>query len=142
MDDGILDIRLLPAWSPSSVREELASALDKADFLQGAVAYWTIDGRMSGDLLVKSLRHRDAFVCVDLHIPTDVDALAALTRDGGNVRWYFEDITTYYGYERKEPPYLVHSKMLLFWLREHHTPRALRPPRGGSQADSGRRPKS
>ena len=39
MADDILDIRLLPAWSPSSVKAELRAALGRAQLLQASVAY-------------------------------------------------------------------------------------------------------
>ena len=38
MDDDILDIKLLPAWSPSSVKTELRSALGRAQLLQASIA--------------------------------------------------------------------------------------------------------
>jgi hypothetical protein len=48
-------------------------------------------------------------------MPTDIDNLAALVRDGAHVRLYCEDITTYRADGKKEPPFLLHTKMLLFW---------------------------
>ena len=52
---------------------------------------------------------------MDLHPPTDVDALAALAAQGARVHVYYEDIPTYTDRGRKEPPALLHAKMLLFW---------------------------
>ncbi len=118
MDEDILDIRLLPAWSPSSVKGELRAALGRAHLLQASIAYWTISDRLFGPLLTKPLSDPSGFLCVDLHLPTDIEALATLVRQGARVRWYCEDITTYSDLGRKEPPCLLHSKMLLFWSKD------------------------
>lgn len=115
MDAGILDIALLPAWSPSSVREALTAALSRSTRLQAGIGYWTIDPALLGPGLVQALQHESGFACVDLHPPTEVEALATLARQGGRVQVYYEDIPTYTDQGRKEPPCLLHAKMLLFW---------------------------
>ena len=71
--------------------------------------------RCSAPHLARTLQHEHGFVCVDLHPPTDVDALAALAAQGARVHVYYEDIPTYTDRGRKEPPALLHAKMLLFW---------------------------
>ena len=118
MDDDILDVKLLPAWSPSGVKTELRSALKHSQLLQASVAYWTVSDRIFGPLLSRPLSDASGFVCVDLHLPTDIDALATLAQRGAHVRWYCEDITTYTDSGRKEPPCLLHAKMLLFWSND------------------------
>ena len=115
MDDDILDIKLLPAWSPSGVKTELQSALKRSQLLQASVAYWTVSDHIFGPLLSRPLSNDSGFVCVDLHLPTDIDALATLAQRGAHVRWYCENITTYADSGRKGPPCLLHAKMLLFW---------------------------
>lgn len=115
MDDGILDIALLPAWSPSSVRTALTAALSRATRLQAGIGYWTIDHSLLGPDLVRAIQHEHGFVTVDLHPPTEVDTLAAMARLGARVHVYYEDIPTYTDQGRKEPPTLLHAKMLLFW---------------------------
>ncbi len=115
MDAGILDIALLPAWSPPSVREALTAALSRATRLQAGIGYWTIDHALLGPDLVRAIQHEHGFVTVDLHPPTEVDALAAMVRLGARVHVYYEDIPTYTDQGRKEPPTLLHAKMLLFW---------------------------
>lgn len=118
MDDGILDIALLPAWSPSSVKAALTAALSRATRLQAGIGYWTIDSALLGPDLVRAIQHESGFVCVDLHPPTEVDALAAMATQGGRVHVYYEDIPTYTDQSRKEPPALLHAKMLLFWSKD------------------------
>ncbi len=118
MLEGILDIRLLPPWSPSSVQADLMAALSRADLLQAGIGFWTIGDELLGPDLARALGHEHGFVCVDLHSPTDVDALAAVANQGAHVRTYYEDIPTYTDTGRKEPPCLLHAKMLLFWSRD------------------------
>jgi hypothetical protein len=50
-------------------------------------------------------------------VPTEVDALAGIAKQGAHVCIYYEDIPTYIQ-GRKEPPCLLHSKMLLFWAKD------------------------
>jgi hypothetical protein len=118
MDDGILDVSLLPAWSPSSVKAALMAALSRSTLLQAGIGYWTIDGGLLGPDLVRSIQDESGFICVDLHPPTEVDALAAMAIQGGHVHVYYEDIPTYTDQGRKEPPCLLHAKMLLFWSKD------------------------
>ena len=118
MNDGILDVALLPAWSTPSVREALTAALSRSARLQAGIGYWTIDPALLGPGLGQALQHQGGFACVDLHPPTEVEALAALARQGGRVYVYYEDIPTYTDQGRKEPPCLLHAKMLLFWAND------------------------
>lgn len=118
MDDGILDVSLLPTWSPSSVKAALTAALSRSTLLQAGIGYWTIDGALLGPDLVRATQNESGFICVDLHPPTEVDALAALANQGAHVHVYYEDIPTYTDQGRKEPPCLLHAKMLLFWSKD------------------------
>jgi hypothetical protein len=115
MDDGILSVRLCPEWDSPNIRSALEASLSKFTLLQGAVAYWTVSDPLLNNRISPALRHDSGFICVDLHLPTDVDALASLARSGANVSLFCEDITTYSESGRKDPPYLLHPKMLLFW---------------------------
>ena len=107
------DIRLVPTWSSSSVTTALMAALSRAVHLQAGVWQWTISDALLGDDLAKRLREDHGFVCVDLHLPTDVDALADLAARGAQVRIHHESIRTHTAHGRQEPPQLLHSKMLL-----------------------------
>lgn len=118
MDEGILDVQLLPVWSPSSVKTELIAALSKSTLLQAGIGYWTVRDALFGPHLTRALRDDSGFVCVDLYPPTDVDALASLVSQGSHLYVYYEDIPTYTDQGRKEPPCLLHSKMLLFWSKD------------------------
>jgi len=118
MLEGILDIRLLPPWSPSSVKADLVAALSRAHHLQAGIGYWTIDDALFGPDLARTLCEDSGFACVDLHAPTDVDALASLALQGAHLRIYYEDIPTYTDAGRKEPACLLHSKMLVLWAKD------------------------
>lgn len=114
IENGISDIRLIPEWDSPSIEEPLQHLLCTSDFLQAAVAYWTVTDRLFGASLPKALGHSNGFLCVDLHLPTDVDALNDLVRKGAHVYLYIEDIPTLTDEGLREPPCLMHSKMLLF----------------------------
>src|SRR5438552_4731124 len=115
MDDGIIEVNLLPSWDRPSVRGALKSAFSRCQLLQAGIAYWTVKDSMFGACLPSALGHASGFLCVDIHPPTDIDALAELVKKGSHVHLYCEDVTTYADDGRKDPPYLLHTKMLLFW---------------------------
>ena len=117
--DDILSIRLIPEWDSPTVQGRLAASIARADLLQASIAYWTIDPALLGTALTKKISSPNGFLCVDLHRPTDIDALAALVRNQAHVLLYCEDIPTYEADGGKEPPYLLHTKMLLFWSRNN-----------------------
>lgn len=118
MIDGILDINLIPDWNSPDIRTHLIQSLTRSKLLQAAVAYWTINDNIMGCNLARALNHHSGFLSVDLHLPTDIDALAALSAKGANVYLYCEDIPTQGASGHREPPHLVHSKMLLFWSED------------------------
>lgn len=114
--DGISSIEMVPAWSAPDVRPRIADCIARARVLRSSVAYWTVSPDFIDQRLADRLSDPDGFLCVDLHLPTDIDQLAALARRGASVRIYCEEIPTFSDDQRKEPPYLVHAKMLLFWM--------------------------
>jgi len=116
--DGILDVRLCPDWNSPSVLASLKTVLTKCSVMQGAVAYWTVGDALFADRLSSVLSQHDSFMCVDIHLPTDIDRLAQLVCKGANVRLYSEEIPTYSDSNKKEPSYLLHSKILLFWFSD------------------------
>jgi hypothetical protein len=135
MTDGVLDIRLCPEWNSPSVLASLKTALTKCSLLQGAVAYWTVGDALFVDKLSTALSRHDSFMCVDIHLPTDIDQLAQLVGKGADIRLFSEEIPTFSDSNKKEPSYLLHSKILLFcfpdstaelWVGSHNwTKRAI-----------------
>ena len=93
-DDGVISIEVLPSWSPSELRSRLAQSVDSAAGLSAAVAYWTVGPNFVSPNLSARIAPRNGFLCVDLHLPTDIDNLAELKRAGGNVYLFILDVKT------------------------------------------------
>ena len=121
MDDGILDITLLPAWGSPRVDGELKTALSRSQVFRAAIAFWTVTDKVLGASFPRALGHKDGFLCVDLHSPTEVDALASLAKNGSHVYLYWWKVATVTDFGHKESPYLLHTRILLFWYRDRRT---------------------
>lgn len=106
------DIELLPAWNIPDVKKRLAAAVKSCEGLHASVAYWTVAPHFVTSTLATRLRAPHGCLCVDLHLPTDIDQLASLVRQGADVRIYCEDIAIPRG--QRELPFLLHTKILLF----------------------------
>ena len=83
--DDIFSITLVPAWESPDVQTRLAASIARADLLQAA-AYWTVDSSLLGHELTNRISPPHGSLCVDLHRPTEIDALACLVRGGAAVR--------------------------------------------------------
>jgi hypothetical protein len=70
MDEGILEVKLVPSWNSPGIHSLLHHSIDSAELLQAGIAYWTVDDKIVGDGLARVLGHKDGFLCVDLHQPT------------------------------------------------------------------------
>ena len=68
------------------MQTRLAASIARADLLQAAVAYWKVDSSLFGHELTNRISPPHGFLCIDLHRPTDIDALACLVRGGAAVR--------------------------------------------------------
>jgi HKD family nuclease len=130
------NIELLPLWQPSEVHTRLANVLNKAESLRAAVAFWTVEPHYVSHQLSDRLGGKNGFLCVDYHLPTDIDELADLTSSGANVHIFCQKATTKNQNGIVESRHLLHSKLLLFsypdgtselWVGSHNwTDRALR----------------
>ena len=114
--NDIISLELTPDWDNPDVRPRLVNCLKRANALRSAVAYWTVPPDFVHQFLADRLSEPRGFLCVDIHLPTDIDQLASLVRRGASVRIFCEDIPTRRDDKRKEETYLVHAKMLLFWM--------------------------
>jgi hypothetical protein len=114
MDPGIINVRLVPSWNSPDVRRHLALALQAAQALRSAIAYCTVDADFLGPNLCSRLKQPHGYLCVDVHLPTDIDELAQLVRRGADVRIYCEEISPPKG--DRDLRHLLHTKMLLFWM--------------------------
>lgn len=98
----------------------LADALTCATHLQAGIGFWTINAELLGPNLLRTLQHERGFACVDLHPPTEVEALADVVQQGGRVRVYYEDIPS------KPPLFWMPDGTAELWVGSHNwTKRAL-----------------
>jgi hypothetical protein len=74
--DDIISIELTPDWENPDVRPRLAGCLKEAKLLRSAVSYWTVPPEFVHQMLADRLSELDGFLCVDIHLPTDIDQLA------------------------------------------------------------------
>ena len=132
---GITDIALVPTFDSREVVGRLRGALRQAESLRASVAYWCVGTKELGPDLVRSLRG-NGFLCVDIHLPTDIDRLCSMAAAGANVYLYLMNPVPQPGELKvRLPPHLMHPKMLLFefpsepanlWVGSHNwTARAL-----------------
>jgi hypothetical protein len=132
---GISNVELMPDGSEREIASRLRHSLASSRSLRAAVAYWCIGIDELGAELVARLSG-DGFLCVDIHLPTDIDRLAEMVSAGANVYLHLQDPNPQPGeLKMKLPPHLLHTKMLLFerdsdpselWVGSHNwTARAL-----------------
>ncbi|MDF1553868.1 MAG: phospholipase D-like domain-containing protein [Deferrisomatales bacterium] len=132
---GIQSIELVPSFDAPSVLGRLRGSLAEARSLRAAVAYWTVPAAKLSDDLVPRLSG-GGFLCVDLHLPTDIDELSRMKRAGANIYLHLLSPNPQPGdLKSRMPPHLMHAKMLLFdhdegaaevWVGSHNwTARAL-----------------
>lgn len=132
---GVSDIEFVPAFDHREVVGRLQSAILGSNRLRAAVAYWCLGISELGAGLVERLSG-DGFLCVDIHLPTDIDRLCQMKLAGANVYLYLLNPNPQPGeLKSKVPLHLLHPKQLLFdyadepaelWVGSHNwTARAL-----------------
>ena len=132
---GVTDIEFVPVFDDREVVGRLQPAIKGANRLRAAVAYWCVGISELGASLVDRLSG-DGFLCVDIHLPTDIDRLCQMKLAGANVYLYLLNPNPQPGeLKSKVPPHLLHPKQLLFdyadepaelWVGSHNwTARAL-----------------
>lgn len=117
---GVLDIELLPLLRGRAVVSRLEALLRASDSLRGSIAYWTIEQDFLGPDLARCLTGPQGFICVDIHLPTHIDFLADLRSRGAAVYLHLFDLagkTEAPGISGL-PPFLLHSKVMLFDLKD------------------------
>jgi hypothetical protein len=113
--------------------------------MRASVAYWTLkDHHGLGAAASHLLKNSESFLCVDIHLPTNLDVMKSMSVDAANVFLHLERIPKQtipdlrYLTERGMPEHLLHQKILLFdipgngaelWVGSHNwTTRALEGP--------------
>jgi hypothetical protein len=131
----IKSIELIPGSGDRGVASSLRVSLKTAASLRAAVAYWCVGPKQLGPELVNRLSGQ-GFLCVDVHMPIDIDILAQMVSAGANVYLYLMNPNPQPGELKMHfPPHLMHPKLLLFdyeaapaelWVGSHNwTARAL-----------------
>ncbi|MDZ7753216.1 MAG: hypothetical protein U5S82_16560 [Gammaproteobacteria bacterium] len=117
---GVLDIELLPPFRARDVVHRLEALLLASDSLRDSIAYWTIEQDLLGPDLARCLTGPQGFICVDIHRPTHIDFLADLRSRGAAVYLHLFDLAgnTEAPGIKGLPPFLLHSKVMLFDLKD------------------------
>ena len=132
---AINSIELVPSIQQPQVLARLSRTIEHAQQVRAAIAYWCVNPDAVNSRLVAELSG-DGFLCVDFHLPTDIDILYDMKETGANVYLHLlhpnpqpADLKTHM------PDYLLHPKVLLFdlpdekaelWVGSHNwTARAL-----------------
>jgi len=87
-----------------------------ASSIRAVMAYWTIPASDLPAPFVQGLRDAKGFLCVDIHNPTSIDALASLKRSGVDVCLHLVSTTGKSEIEDSTgmPNHLMHSKVVVF----------------------------
>jgi len=84
--DGLLGIDLLPSSPGRRIDDDFLRASRGARRLRGSIGYWTLPPTALGDgfcpLMTASA---GGFLCVDLHLPTDLDHLLAMAKERARI---------------------------------------------------------
>ena len=72
MGSEIINVSLLPSWDAPDMRRRLAQVLKSVRALRSAVAYWTVGADFVGPHLCNRLQQPNGYLCVDVHLPTDI----------------------------------------------------------------------
>ncbi len=131
---GISEIELVPPFDDREVVRRLQSSLRQSTSMRAAVAYWCVDHKRVGADLIRCLSG-EGYLCVDIHLPTDIDRLCEMVVAGAKVFLYLLSPVPQPGELKSQVPlHLLHPKMLLFdgagaselWVGSHNwTARAL-----------------
>jgi len=113
---GILNVEHVPTHRKAGAVRVLRDLIHRCTRLRAAVAYWTIDLDVLGPLLAARIGDPGGFLCVDIHHPTSIRKLANIQLAGGNVKLHLYDLagSTEDQGIKGIPPFLLHSKELLF----------------------------
>lgn len=111
--EGLESVELVPPYDDSSIDARLAESANRALCLRAAVAYWCLAPERVSEFIVPRLKS-PGFLCVDLHLPTNVDLLCAMQVAGAGVYLHMLHPAAGPGSALGLPPHLLHTKTLLF----------------------------
>lgn len=113
-------MELRTAFPPGPIIDRLRALAAQSTAVRAAIAFWTVDADYIGADFTRCLAADDAFLCVDIHLPTSIEYLAGLVRSGVDVHLHLYDLagnTEDVGVKGL-PPHLMHAKMMLFERRD------------------------
>ena len=113
---GVRNIQVCHA-DLSGVSAALAHRISNSERLRAAICYWTL----APDALSAYLADRlsgNGFLCVDLHLPTQLQPLRQLSCAGANVFLHLDEASPEVPALPKLPNTLMHAKTLLFDIDE------------------------
>lgn len=112
--EGIDSIELVPPLGQPRVLHRLRRSSEQADCIRAAIAYWCMEPSVVSNQFVTRLSG-DGFLCVDIHLPTDIDILCDMKAAGANVYLHLLHPNPQPGdLKAQMPKYLLHPKILLF----------------------------
>ena len=109
---GVHDIEVRHA-DLSGVSADLRHRIEHSSRLRAAICYWTL----APEALSRHLATRlsgSGFLCVDLHLPTQLRPLRELSSSGANILLHLEEPGPDVPSPRRMPNNLMHAKTLLF----------------------------
>jgi hypothetical protein len=132
---AIKSIELVPPIRNPDVLTRLNRTIEQAQKVRAVIAYWCVKPDVVNPTLIRRLSG-DGFLCVDFHLPTDIDILGEMKASGANVFLHLLHPNPQPGDLRiRMPEYLLHPKILLcdlsdgsaeLWVGSHNwTARAL-----------------
>lgn len=94
----------------------LADLAVGASCIRAVMAYWTIPQDDLPAQFVSGLKNATGFLCVDIHNPTSIDALASLKKAGVDVNLHLVSTTGKSEIDDSTgmPNHLMHSKVIVF----------------------------
>lgn len=107
-------VDLMPPVPHGEVVTSVRASIRDCRSMKAAVAFWCVSAQQVDSNLPKRFGGA-GFLCVDIHLPTDIDCLAGLVRAGANVYLHLKHpMPQPRELKTRVPPYLLHPKFLLF----------------------------
>ena len=136
---GVHSLELIPDIGRANISPRILQTIGHAICMKAAIAYWTtLPSNLTANV-TKLLGCADSFLCVDIHLPTNICALSSMVKSGAAIHLHLAKLARMRtGYSFGMPPHLLHPKLLLFdlpnnqaevWIGSHNwTPRAIHGP--------------
>jgi len=98
----------------SNITQALNNDFGTSQCFKGAVAFYSINDSILSNQAKLVLSHDNSFLCVDIHLPTDIDKLNVLLESGCNIYLHI-----FLNDDNKFERHLMHTKLLCFESNEN-----------------------